>query len=271
MWIRRLLSSFFRPPASTDLGDGDIDWLKGLTVDSAFLFSSSGEYFSIAVTALNAMGARRLGLVPSQSDTLVDNWQLPSGRVVYLGYRVFAPSNSLEAGAEHNSPFLFPECSNPSYAGLVLALCFDCLGELENPARPKTKAASSQQTMESAMITMLGVLSAKECDQHLTQESCLNVVEEFFSWAKKFKARPPQDLMLGLLETVQAAAATLKAHWRTGADGHVRFLQPLFALSAADGILSDTERQLTLAIASVMGISESSFDRALRELHKAGL
>ena len=261
MWISRLLKGFRRQETETEkrIGLGDVEWLKGSTVETAFLFASQMEYFSLAVTALNASGARREGCVLNRGDRLVDKWTIPPGAVAYVGYHMAGVDpNSSQSMPENKPGYVFAYASNPAYAGLVLALCFDILHSSKKPSASRKR---------NDAILMLGVACAAECGERLTQEASINITQEFFAWASQ---GDPQVIDVRLFDTLKAAAETLKAHWKTGEDGYARFVQTLAMLATfciADGEISEKVWSTTALIAGgIMGVSKAAYEKAIDEL-----
>lgn len=256
MWMRRLLKSFRRQEQGTDLGDAV--WLRGSTTETAFLFPSQAEYFSMAVTALNAMGATRDGCEDDRDDRLVDKWKLPSGNVAYVGYSTSgAQLDSSQPAPAHNSLYAFPDASNPSYAGLVLAICFDMLHSLDSSNTPSIRERRNN------VIIMMGVAGAGECGQALTQEAAHSTTMKLSAWLSQGDASPR------LIETSKAAAETLRAHLKTGEDGQARVvlaLATLAALCIADGEMPQKAWSFVEFFAGLMGVSKANYHKTVCEL-----
>ena len=146
---------------------------------------------------------------------------------------------------------VFTHASNKTYAGLTLALCFETLGDLENPELTEN---------EAKLLGIAGEIGAQECGERASSDMMTKIFNEFQAWWRQ-DAIQPSDVV----ETLIAASGTLKAHWKTGTDGHLRFLQAILVLGVADGELSEAERQLPGMIAGLMGISQATFSQALKD------
>ena len=89
-WFRKLFggsgSSKTSLPPARPAPPSESDWLQGETAETAYLFGSASEYFNGACYALKAKGAERRCSV-THAEAMVDEWQLESGRVVYVGYK----------------------------------------------------------------------------------------------------------------------------------------------------------------------------------------
>lgn len=147
---------------------------------------------------------------------------------------------------------LFAHATRTTHAGLTLALCFETLGDLHDPKLTEA---------EGKMLVLAGVVGARECGEELDSDSLLNTLGEFEKWWAQDHVQPTH-----VFDSLVASAQTLKKNWKTGKDGHVRFLQAIMALGAADGKISDTEKPLPGLICGVMGIDQATYDRARQEL-----
>ncbi len=146
---------------------------------------------------------------------------------------------------------VFKQANSKKYAGLTLALCFETLGDLEDPKLTED---------EAKLLAIAGTIGANECGENLDGDEFANIVTEFSAWWMQNSIGPSD-----VVETMVAAGGTLKANWKTGAAGHVRYLKAVMVLGAVDGEITDTERQLPGMIAGLMGVDQATFSQAIKE------
>ena len=101
-WIRKIFGGTETSLPRTS--SSDVEWLRGTTAESAYLFDSSPEYFNTACDALYAMGAERSGSVSGKGGATVDEWKLKSGRIVYVGYKSSNNINDILSNFEKSLP-----------------------------------------------------------------------------------------------------------------------------------------------------------------------
>lgn len=146
----------------------------------------------------------------------------------------------------------FARATDKKYAALTLALCFETLGDLDDPKLTEK---------EAELIGAVAGIGAEQCGEQLTEDGVSSTLDEFQMWWSQDHVQP-----VHAFDSLIAAAATLKEHWKTGKDGHVHFLMAVMALGAVDGEISETEKPLPGLICGVMGIEQATYDRARKEL-----
>jgi hypothetical protein len=63
-------------------------WTRHNSLDSAFLYPSMDAYFAKCTPKLRRIGAQRKGSKNRPTLGIIDQWTLPSGNDIYVGYRI---------------------------------------------------------------------------------------------------------------------------------------------------------------------------------------
>ena len=129
-------------------------------------------------------------------------------------------------------------------AGLVLALAFETLGDLELDERTVTED-------EVKGLLTVNMIAAEACGQKVFSADELK--GQFSSYQQWWAQDSIQVSDVG--ETLVAAAETLKGAWKKGSEEKKHLLSSLFMLAFGDEELTQNEVTSISMVASVMGAS----------------
>lgn len=139
---------------------------------------------------------------------------------------------------------VFAAARDIKYAGLVLTLAFETLGDLEMDTRSLTSA-------ETAALLATGAIAGIACGQKgMSTEELGTLWASFQAWWQQ-----DQTTEQDAANTMMAAAQTLRENWKGTPDQTRDFLKGMIELALGDEEITNLEKGSLFMVAEVMGVS----------------